>query len=275
MKKIALEITFVSLLLAAYVLLIISICLKFEYGIAISLVVLFVCFLFAIIKSLIKSGSYRWYDWLEPLLAFISIIVILIVFIASFPPEIKDAVIQLSSATIGGSLTLYGVGITIRHSKMEKEREETKRARPIVFPISETTWGGISKEKRTCVLVDINEKFSELKMSEEKDKYVLSYILIANSDASLCSLFGILVNNKLIKFEYEQVLAKNSYNLININSGYGFSFVLEENIKSVSVLLTDILGNVYECISRFEVDKDRTIIITSFLETKIYESVEN
>ena len=32
----------------------------------------------------------------------------------------------------------------------------------------------------------------------------------------------------------------------------------------------DLLGNVYECVSRFEVDKHKTIQVVAFLEIKQY-----
>ena len=133
------------------------------------------------------------------------------------------------------------------------------------------TWGSIPNEKRNNIYIEINEESSLLKRSKNKNAYILSPSYIANSDASLCGLYGVLINEKLIKFEYEQIMAKNSYNLLIFESTSGYHFVLKEKIKSVSLLLVDMLGNIYECVSRFEIGDSNEIKFNAFLETKFFK----
>ncbi len=267
------EIISCSLTIASLALLLIFIIVRNEYGLAIALAVNLICLLFNIIKSLIKKEPNSWFDWVETGLSIILTIIIVVVFAAAFPLEIKDAIVQITAAVIGGSLTLYGVGITIKYSRIEKEKEEIKKARPVVFPISEVTWGSIPKEKRNDIYIEINKNSSELKPSNSENAYSLFNLFIANSDASLCGLFGMLINGKIIKLEYEQIMAKNSNNQIIFESTTGgYKFYVKSKINEVSLLLLDMLGNIYECVSRFEIDKYKNIKINAFLETKLYKS---
>lgn len=274
-RKNLVEIIAGSLTIISLILLLIFIVVKNEYGLVIALAVNLICLLFNIIKSLVKKEPNNWLDWVETGLSIILTIIIVIAFAAASPLEIKDAVVQVTAAVIGGSLTLYGVGITIKYSRIEKEKEEIKKARPVVFPISEVTWGSIPKEKRNDIYIEINKNSSELKPSNSENAYSLFNLLIANSDASLCGLFGMLINGKIIKFEYEQIMAKNSNNQIIFESTGGYKFSVKSKINNVSLLLLDMLGNIYECVSRFEIDKYKIIKINAFLETKLYKSSES
>lgn len=263
------EIISCSLTIASLALLLIFIIVRNEYGLAIALAVNLICLLFNVIKSLIKKEPNSWFDWVETGLSFILTIIIVIAFAAASPLEIKDAVVQVTAAVIGGSLTLYGVGISIKYARIEKEKDEIKKAKPVVFPISDVTWASIPKEKRNNIYIEINNDASEIKRSKRKNVYNLYPFYIANSDASLCGLYGILINNKLIKFEYEQIMAKNSYNLLIFESTSGYHLDLEEEIASVSILLVDMLGNIYECVARFEVNEYKEIKINAFLRIEL------
>ena len=269
------EIISCSLTIASLALLLIFIIVRNEYGLAITLAVNLICLLFNIIKSLIKKEPNSWFDWVETGLSIILTIIIVIAFAAASPLEIKDAVVQVTAAVIGGSLTLYGVGISIKYARIEKEKDEIKKAKPVVFPISDVTWGSIPKEKRNNIYIEINKNSSELKPSNSENAYSLFNLFIANSDASLCGLFGMLINGKIIKFEYEQIMAKNSNNQIIFGSTGCYKFSVKSKISDVSLLLLDMLGNIYECVSRFEIDKYKIIKINAFLETKLYKSSES
>lgn len=272
-KKAALiEIIDAILLISSFTLLLVFILIRNDYGVVVALAINLFFLLFNIVKSLVKKEPNQWLDWLETGLSIIMTIIIIVAFASISPLEIKDAVVQISSAVIGGSLTLYGVGITIKYSRIEKEKEEIKKSRPVVFPISDVTWGSIPKEKRNDIYIEINKNSSELKPSNSENAYSLFNLFIANSDASLCGLFGMLINGKIIKFEYEQIMAKNSNNQIIFESTDGYKFSVKSKINNVSLLLLDMLGNIYECVSRFEIDKYKIIKINAFLETKLYKS---
>ena len=269
--KLLIDYLFIGFLVISSALFGVALGFKLDILLAISLAMMLLCMIYSILKSLIKKERNNWLDWIEVSLSILLAIIIVIAFASASPLAIKDAVIQISSAVIGGSLTLYGVGLTIKYSRLEKEDDEIRKAKPVVFPISELTWGSIPKEKRNNIFVEINEDLSELKSSKSKSAYSVFTLLIANSDASLCGLFGLEINNKIIKFKYEQILAKNSYNMIAFElSSDGYRFLLDEEIDSVSVLLIDMLGNLYECVSKFEVDEYKNIKINAFLGIKPY-----
>ena len=271
-QKILIDVLSVAFLVISGALFGIALGFQLDVLLAISLAMMLLFMIYSILRSLIKKERNNWLDWVEVSLSILLAIIIVIAFASASPLAIKDAVIQISSAVIGGSLTLYGVGLTIKYSRLEKEDDEIRKAKPVVFPISELTWGSIPKEKRNNIFVEINEDLSELKYSKNKSAFNLFMLLIANSDASLCGLFGLAINNRIIKFKYEQILAKNSYNMVAFEqSRDGYHFLIDEVIDSVSLLLIDMLGNIYECVSKFEIDNYNNIKINAFLETKPFK----
>lgn len=274
MKKrvLLIELIFVVLFVISATLFGFSLGYRIDNLLAVSLAVMLILMIFSIVKSLIKKERNNWLDWIEVSLSIALAICIVIAFASASPLEIKDAVIQISSAVIGGSLTLYGVGLTIKYARIEKEEDEIKKAKPVVFPISDVTWNSTPKDKRNDIFVEINKDSSEIKPSNSKNSYSLFTLLIANSDASLCGLYGVAINKKIIRFEYEQILSKNSSNQILFeSSSKGYQFNIKEKINSVSLLLVDMLGNIYECVSRFEINNYREIKINAFLEIKLFK----
>lgn len=264
------DIISVGLFFISYVLFIIALFLQNETMIGISSALIFLSLLVAIIKILTKKTKFNILEIIELLIDFISTIAFVIVFIYSVTDDgLKDVVIPIASSVIGGLLTLSGVALTIKYGRIEKEEEEIKKAKPIVFPISVVTWKSIDETRRTKVFVEVDEENSYFKAAKKSKKtYLIDYFLLANSDASMCSLYGININDKIIKFKYEQILSKDSNNCIFLGSD-GFEFTFNKKIDKVSLLICDMLDNVYEAVIRFEIS-DKRIQFNSCLETKIY-----
>lgn len=219
------------------------------YGVAASLPLIFVALIMCIIKSLTSKEKNRWYDWAEIVISFFGIIIIVIVFSSASPSSIKEAVIQISAASLGGLLTLYGVGITIKYGRIEKEEDEIKRLKPHIFPISDLSWNSIPKDQRNFIDLPLRKTDSGLFDENNGKHYCIESITIANSDLSMCSLYGIIINDKeLLKFDYESVLFKNSYTMVTTK----YDFYLEPKLKSISLLVEDILHNLYKIEVRFE-----------------------
>lgn len=223
-----------------------------------------------IVRPLVSNRKIAICEWVEIGFNFVVAISLIIVFASVSNSSIKDAVIQITASVLGGLLTLYGVAITIKYTHIDKMEDEIKKAKPIIFPISDNSWGRLSEDKKNIVFLDVDEEKSNIKRSKSEKSYHLKWFCLANSDASLCSLYGILINGRLIKFKYEQVLSKNSYNLIYFDTKRdGYRFLLKEKITEISLLVCDMLENVYSCLLRYEIDKNKKIAIQAILDTEI------
>lgn len=234
--------------------------------------VLIVAFVAAVAWSLIKKDKLRVTDWVGIGISFFGTVLALIYLIILIEDDSqRNVVTAISASALGGLLTLSGVALTIKYNRLLREEDEIKKARPYIFPISDTSWNSISKEHRNNVDIQINKQFSEVKEAFENEKsYFFSTIKLANSDVSMCSVSAILVNNRVIKFEHENILLKSSNSQLLIN----FRFKLKEKIKEISLVLNDMLGNTYFASMRFEIKQRREsqiqdIIIVSVLETSL------
>ena len=236
--------------------------------------VLIVAFVAAVAWSLIKKDKLRVTDWVGIGISFFGTVLALIYLIILIEDDSqRNVVTAISASALGGLLTLSGVALTIKYNRVFREEDEIKKAKPYVFPISDLTWNSISKEKRNDVDVQINKTYSQIKEAAEGEKcYFFSTIKLANSDLSMCSIYGILVNNKLIQFEHENILLKSSNNQIILN----YRFKLKEKIKEIDLILNDMLRNTYAASVRFEIKprqgtQVQDIHIISVLDTYIIQ----
>lgn len=98
--------------------------------------------------------------------------------------------------------------------------------------------------------------------------YEIYSFFVQNTELAYCSLKGIIINDDFISMNIAQVFNKNqSYQLIFQNP---FSF--EQAIKSISLLLEDMLGNHYCLILNYSIEKNKDnvfcITIKSGVELK-------
>lgn len=256
---------------SAYIVFLVSLFRGWNAGVIVGAIIIFICMLFAIIKPLISKSKIRLMDWIDIIINILGAVVLVIAFASASDSNVKDAVIQVSAATIGGLLTLYGVGITIKYNQLEKKEYELKRIKPYIFPISEVTWGNLPKEKKRILDVAISEEKSDIKPSKDKkNNYRIDSLLIANSDQSMCALCGILLDDKIINFEYSNVLLKDSFNLALVQ----YDFALEEDPETMYLLLEDMLHNNYLAELRFETkkqDRKKIIQVKSILDIELIE----
>ena len=238
----------------------------------VSLLLIFLSLVILIFNTLFKRTRYTTFELIELFCNFIITIVFVIAFLSSIQnDDIKSVAVPISSSVIGGLLTLTGVGLTIKYARIEKEEDEIKKAKPIIFPISDDAWNNLDNEKRTEIIADIDKEESDIKEDlKSSEAYIIRYITLANSDSSLCSLSGIEINNKKIFFKYGQMLAKNSNNIIFLDSGEGFRFVCKDKIENVNLLVSDILDNVYRARINFEID-NYNIRFNSIYDIKLVE----
>lgn len=248
------------ILVISYILFAVALFNKHEGFLGISLGIIFGSLITQTIIILVQKNRLSVLDAILLVINFVSTIVFVVVFIYLIEDEkLRDVLVPVVSSLLSGLLTLTGVCLTIKYTRISKEEEEIKKYRPVVFPLSSITWNNLKNEKRSTVYLEVDEENSDLKYTKKGQTFEINSFWITNSDASLCSLFGILVNNKLIKFKYEQVLSKDSSNMVVLGSN-GFSFSLEdEKVEEISLLLTDMLDILYEMIVRFSVDDNNAI----------------
>ena len=181
--------------------------------------------------------------------------------------KLQEILIPIISAVYGGLMTLVGVVLTIRKSDIDKKEEEIRKAKPVVF-VNDYRTTDFSKEESVFKSLLSEKKNGTLKQATEKDEsYSIPQMFITNSDYSYVTLRGFMINDDIHFYDYGQVLQKNSF--MQLTSSFKFKY--KKKIKYVSLILEDMLDNLYEMKVEFNIDgdtKDKTITILSVLKTE-------
>ena len=179
--------------------------------------------------------------------------------------DIQNIVIPVISAVYGGLITLVGVALTIRKSDKDRKDDEIKKAKPLVFIVSQ-----INSSKETAIY---RFMYSErcrgsLKTANKNKKfYSLPLMSISNTDYSHCVVLGFRINNDYHIFDVGQVLQKES--LMVLRNDFNFNY--NDDINYVSILIKDMLDNIYELELNYSIDKsgkENMIKIISGIEIK-------
>ena len=178
------------------------------------------------------------------------LLISVIIFTSVFTGIYRDPIIQISASFTGGLMTLYGVGLTVKYSRLAKEQEDIKKAKPNIFPIGQQTWKsliGIMKLERD---IELQIDLSNLKIvNKGTNLYSFAPIHLANSDLSMCTFKGIIINEKnYLVFMYDVVLLKGSANCFKLDCYFEY----KETIESIQLVLGDMLGNNYSCFVSFD-----------------------
>ena len=232
--------------------------------------VIIVCQFAMSVEVLIKRGRLSIFDWVSVAVYYTVAISFVCFYLAAIPDDpLRNVTTSIASATIGGLLTLMGVGITIKYARIEKEEDEIKKCIPRVFPISPSTWDILDKKTQSEVLFD--EWKSSLKKPKGKQHvYCIGSIYLATTDLSMCVYDGIMIDDKELLFDYGIVLQKDH----NYELSHNLRFSSKSKPKTIHLLLTDMLDNTYKSKMSFEIKtngkKETEISITSILNTQLY-----
>ncbi len=201
------------------------------------------------IKEELKKNSYY--------VAFTILIYVALIF--TFPMYISwcglcgknfEYFITLYSCAIGGVITLGGVAWGIRNTRNEKKEEEIKKAKPVVFICSPESLTDQREKPIERILLSRQAK-GTLKMSDSKHSaYFMPEIIINNSDYSHVVIKGFRINNDYHIYDIGQVLPKNS--IIKLKNNFRFKY--NDEINSVSIILQDMLDNIYELQVNYEIE---------------------
>lgn len=187
----------------------------------------------------------------------------------------RDPIIQISASFTGGLMTLYGVGLTIKYNRLAKEEDDIIKAKPNIFPIGQQTWKSLIGTEKLERDIEPQPELGNLKAIKDGiNAYAFAPIYLANSDLSMCTLKGIIINGKYyIVFRYDVVLPRGSANCFKLD----YCFELKEEIDSVELVVGDMLENTYTCLVSFALDsakkkKAKQINIMGTLETKLLDA---
>lgn len=232
-------------------------------------VVIIISLIVMSVDILIRKNRLGIFDWVSIIFYYITALIFICAYLASVENDnLREVLVAVVSAFIGGLLTLMGVGITIKYSRIEKEEEEIKKCKPRVFPISPATWQITDKKTTSQVLT--NDWITNLSKAKSQGKrYSIGIIYLATSDLSMCVYDGIMIDDEELWFDFGVVLQKNhNYALI-----HNISFKYKAKPKAIYLLLTDMLDNTYKARMTFDIEKngdENVIKITSILSTKMY-----
>lgn len=182
--------------------------------------------------------------------------------------DIQDIVIPIVSAVYGGIITLVGVALTIKKSDKDRHEDEMKKAKPLVFIVNQETIKSDREKPIHRVLDSKKNKGTLLHATNKRYKfYKLPFFTISNADYSHCVIIGFRINDDYHIYDVGQVLPKNSLMFLRND----FKFLYKDEIKYVSLLMKDMLDNIYELETYFCIDKsgkENNLQIISGIEIK-------
>lgn len=187
------------------------------------------------------------------------------------PNETIQAItIPIVAAIYGGFITLIGVSWTIKKSDIDKANEEIRKARPLIFIVDHT---------REQVKNHINFAIGDFETTNKHFKngtlYEFDNFVIKNSDFSYCAMKGFCLNEDVITMFIAQGLDKGTtYAYVGSET-----FMYDDEVKDVSLLLQDMLDNFYIYRTNFKIktlaNGCKCINILSGIEFKKVEVYEN
>lgn len=182
---------------------------------------------------------------------------------------VQNIVLTISSALIGGILTLLGVAWTIKDTndkrkedlqRVENERKEEERLKykPYANFYAGKHDGELSDIKVAQWLNGtsaISRSKTELLVTENK----INNCCFANTDFSHFYVWGLKINGSSTNFASARLIRKDRYFLLNFAKKPIYT---EKPISQISLILEDLLENLYELPLAFQIEsKDNSYTI--------------
>lgn len=176
----------------------------------------------------------------------VSLIGLLVYLIFSIEDTEHQTIIStITSALIGGVLTLSGVAWTIRQQEKIRRDDEKKKYRPIVVVTTncDPSFKGIP-------LIKLPENAISYKKSEILScETYLNSIKIRNTEFTPFYIYGILIDNKCVLTENKVYIDRNGAFVISCEQQFLYT---KTEINKISLLTQDLLENFYEIPLKFE-----------------------
>lgn len=215
--------------------------------------VLYVCMLLiSIAKPLYSREKLRALDWFEVIFHFFTIVIFAIVDAIYLRDFFTETTTEIICVILGGLLTLYGVGISIKFNIWGEQERERNNLKPHVFPVAQETWNNTKTELKR--FKTIKEIFTNLDESDNKKPHFhFGDIKLYNSDHATCTFKGLLINeSQFLINKFDEVLIKDSFNCFIID--YRFQI---DNLKTIKVVFGDMLDNTYVGLAHFHVIENK------------------
>lgn len=181
--------------------------------------------------------------------------------------DVQNILIPIISAVYGGVITLVGVALTIKKSDKDRKEDEIKKSRPLVFIVDPKTIS-VEREKPVNRILYSNNNKGTLSPADKRNKYyAMPLIAISNADYSHSVIIGFRINDDYHIYDVGQVLPKDTLMVLRND----FEFNYQKEIQYVSLLIKDMLDNVYELELKIEIQRDKKeniIQIVSGIELK-------
>ena len=143
---------------------------------------------------------------------------------------LKDIIIPIVSAIIGGLFTFLGVCITIKHEKKKEKEAERLSNKPLFYRLDVRQKYDYNKAVDFC-----------LGVSNFDDKAGQIFGVIKNTDNAILIIKGVSVNNKLYKSLYGNIIDKNQIANVYVN----VSKKLDES-DEIIFIIKDVMENEYK-----------------------------
>lgn len=140
---------------------------------------------------------------------------------------VKDIIIPLVAALIGGGLTLIGVLVTIRHENKKRCEEKILSNKPYIYLINPLQ----KYDDNAIDYVLTNDEVN----SNKRDGFILK-----NTDNAILIIESLVIDGIEYLPKYGNVVDKNKTAIININN------VIPRDDSSIVLTIKDSLKNVYK-----------------------------
>lgn len=217
-------------------------------------------------RAFLSNTKKHWWGLLQDFLWGIAITVYLIFLIPD--ASLQTIVLSITAAVYGGLLTLIGVAWTIKDTndkrqddlkRAEQERREDERLkyRPFV-----NMYDGPYQGLKTDISVSNWLKNTDDISKEQTEKLLVANFIrscyFGNTDYSNFYVWGIQINNNIARFDSIRYIKKSSYFLLDFSQKPIYT---EKPIDSISLVLEDMLENLYELKLEFARDSKTGYLI--------------
>ena len=208
-------------------------------------------------RAFLSNAQKHWWGLLQDFLWGIAITVYLIFLIPD--DALQTIVLSITAAVYGGLLTLVGVAWTIKdtnekrkddlkRAEQEKREDERLRYRPFVNMFA----GPYQGLKTDIQVANWLKSTNDISTVQTKKLSVATFIrscYFGNTDFSNFYVWGLKINEHITSFDSIRYIKKSSYFFLDFSQQPIYT---EKAIESFSLVLEDMLENLYELKLEFE-----------------------
>lgn len=208
-------------------------------------------------RAFLSNAQKHWWGLLQDFLWGIAITVYLIFLIPD--DALKTIVLSITAAVYGGLLTLVGVAWTIKdtnekrqddlkRAEQEKREDERLRYRPFVNMFA-GPYQGLKTDIQVANWLKSTNDISTVQTKKLSVATLIRSCYFGNTDFSNFYVWGLKINEHITSFDSIRYIKKSSYFFLDFSQQPIYT---EKAIESFSLVLEDMLENLYELKLEFE-----------------------